>query len=154
MDCRDRDLERPIVEDRAVDERRRRRVDVGLQMLLELSADELLPARPGGAPLRDQLVHLHDLRRRKGARKGRGGARRKGEAGRIVQPEIAFHLAVGPPPIAEAQHVVMLQLVNERRIVDLDELPVAVIVGERDEQIQGVAGRQQRSAGALGAPSR
>ena len=38
----------------------------------------------------------------------------------------------------------MLQLVNERRIVDVNQLMIAVIVGQGDEQVERLAGRQQR----------
>ena len=44
----------------------------------------------------------------------------------------------------------MIDLVNQRRIVDLHELLIAVIVGQRDEQVERLAGGQQRRAGRLG----
>ena len=52
VDGRDRNLEGAIVKDRAIDERRRDRVDIGPQMLLELPADELHASRPSGLSLR------------------------------------------------------------------------------------------------------
>ena len=48
----------------------------------------------------------------------------------------------------------MLELVDQRRIVDLHELLIAVIVGERDEQVERVAGRQQRARRRAPAPMR
>ena len=45
------------------------------------------------------------------------------------------------------QDVMVLQLVDQRRIVDLHELVIAVIVGQRHEQIERMARRQQRSRG-------
>ena len=51
VDRRDRVLERPVVEHRAVDEGRRRRVDVGLQVLGKLVGDEFRAPRPGAEPL-------------------------------------------------------------------------------------------------------
>ena len=76
----------------------------------------------------------------------------KASARRVVEIEVALDLAVGPAPVGEMQHVAMLQLVDERRIVDLDKLPIAVVIGQRHEQIEAVAGRQQRAAGDFGSP--
>ena len=100
-------------------------------------------------PLRHHLVHLHDPRRREGAGKRGGRARGKGEARGIVELEIALDVAVGVPPIGEVQHVVMIELVDERRIVNLHELLIAVVVGQRDEQVEQLAGRQQRALAVL-----
>ena len=94
MDRRDRLLERPVVEHRAVDERGRGRVDLGLQVMPKGLGDELGAPRPGRSRVGHHLVHLDDPRRRKGARKRRGRARRKGERGRIVEIEVALDLAV------------------------------------------------------------
>jgi len=47
------------------------------------------------------------------------------------------------PAVAEVQDMAMLQLVNERRIVDLHQLLVTMIVGNRDEQVQRMAGGKE-----------
>ena len=68
VDRGDRELERPVVEDGAVDEGRHRRIDVGAQMVLERLGDEFLAARPGRPSQRDRLVHLDNPGRRECAR--------------------------------------------------------------------------------------
>ena len=144
LDRRDRLPERPVVEHRAVDERDRGRIDTGPQMVVEGPFDKFGAPRPAGLPLGHQIVHLHDPRRREGARERRGRARGKGQHRGVVEIEIALDLAVGPAPIAEPQHVVMVQLVDQRRIVNLHELVIAVIVGERHEQIEALTRGQER----------
>ena len=68
----------------------------------------------------------------------------KARPGRIVELEIALDVAVGVPAIGEVQHVVMIELVDQRRIVDLHQLLVAVVIGQRDEQVE----RSDRTAAA------
>ena len=150
MDRGDRFLERPVVEDRAVEKGGGRRIDIGAQVIGKFVGDELGAPRPVALPLRHHLVHFHDPRRRKGAGERRGRARGEGETGRIVQIELALDLAVRPPPIGEVQDVVVIELMNERRIVDLHQLLIAVIVGQRDEQVERQAGGQQRGLRVLG----
>ena len=48
------------------------------------------------------------------------------------------------PPVCEMQNVMMLQLVDEGRIVDLNELLVAVKVGDGHIEVERMTGRQQR----------
>ena len=60
----------------------------------------------------------------------------KASARGIIQLEIAFDLAARVPPIFEMQNVAMLQFMNERRIMNLHQLRIAVKVGQRDEQIE------------------
>ena len=115
----------------------------------KLLGDELGAPRPGPLPLRHHLVHLHDPRRRKGAGERGGRACGKGEARGIVELEIALDLAVGVAAIVEVQNVVMVELMDERRIVDLHQLLVAVIVGQGDEQVEQLAGGKQRPRGIL-----
>ena len=93
--------------------------------------------------MRHDFVHFHDPRRRKRPGDGRGRARGKRESGGIVEAEVALHGAA-QPAIAELQDVVVIDLVNERRIVDLHQLLIAVVVGDRHEQVERLAGRKQR----------
>ena len=118
MDCRDRLAERPVVEHRAIDERSGDRIDIGAQVTLEIAHDELLAPRPRRAAAGKERVHLEDLRRRKRAGKARRRARGERESRRVVQGEVALHLAAGPTAIFEVQHVAVLALVNDGRIVD------------------------------------
>ncbi len=143
VDGGDRLLERPVVEHGAVDERGRGGIDAGAHLVLEAFGDELRPPRPARLPLDQHLVHLDDPRRRKGARKRRGRAGGKGETRRVVEVEVALDFAGRELAVGELQQVVVLDLVDQRRIVDLDEPFVAEIVGERDEQVELLAARQQ-----------
>ena len=152
VDRRDRHLERPVVEHRAVDERHRGRIQAGPQMGMKATRDELGPPRPGVPTLRDHLVHLDDPRRRKCARERRGGARREGEAGGARQLEVALDLAARVAPVVEMHEVVMLLLVDQRRIVDLNELVMAVIVGQRSRT--GRANGRTEAATPRGAGAR
>ena len=114
----------------------------------EGARDEVIALRPSRALLRHHLVHLHDPRRRERAGKRRRGAGREGQRRCIVEIEIAFHLAVGAAPIGELKHEMVVELVDQRRIVDLNQLMIAVIVGQRHEQVEPVPGGKQRSGGA------
>jgi hypothetical protein len=67
VDCRNRLLERPVVEHRAVDEGHRGRIDPDLHMLGKFGCQELRPFRPDPEPLDHDVVHLEDARRRKRA---------------------------------------------------------------------------------------
>src|SRR5262249_30866737 len=58
-------------------------------------------------------------------------------------------LAVRVPPVGKVQYVVVVALMDERRVVNLYELLITVIVGQRDEQIERLAGGEQRGAGTL-----
>ena len=79
-------------------------------------------ARGGHGPApRNHRVEIHDPRRGEGAGNQPRRARRKGEGRGIVQIEIALSHPVLAPPIAEVQHVAMIQLVHERRIVNLHQ---------------------------------
>jgi hypothetical protein len=109
--------------------------------------DEIDAARPSGLLVGDHRVHLNDPRRWKGARKRRGCAGRKGERRRIIEVEITLDVTVGATTIAELQHMMMFQLVDQRWIVDLNELVIAVIVGKRHEEVERMSRRQQRSRG-------
>src|SRR5262249_55391209 len=86
---------------------------------------------------------------REGARERRGRARGEGESRRIVEAEVALDLAVRVPPVGKVQYVVVVALMDERRGVNLYELLVTLIGGQRDEQIERFGG-EQRGAGALG----
>ena len=92
--------------------------------------------------MRHQLVHFHDPRRRKGARERGRRPRRKGESRRIVEAKIALDLAVRVTPVGKAKNVVVITLVDERRIVNLHELLITVVVGQRDEEVERLAGRE------------
>src|SRR5262245_9376462 len=140
VDRGDRDLKWPVVEDRPVDERHRRRINADVTVILKRLGDELVAPRPRAALLRNHLVHLDDLGGREGAGKRRGGARRKGERSRIVEIEIALDLAVRAPLIAEPQDVLVIELVDQRWLVTLNELVIAGVVGERDEQVERMPG--------------
>ena len=94
----------------------------------------------GSMSARHHLVHLHDPRRWKGARERGGRACGDGEARGVVELEIAFDLAVGVAAIVGVPNVVMVELMDERRVVDLHELLVAVIVRQGDEQVEQLAG--------------
>ena len=142
VDRRDRFLKRAVVEHRAVEERYRCWVDAGAQMIGKGLRDEFRAPRPASAPLRHQLVHFHDPRRRKGARERGRRPRRKGESRRIVEAKIALDLAVRVTPVGKAKNVVVITLVDERRIVNLHELLITVVVGQRDEEVERLAGRK------------
>ena len=60
----------------------------------------------------------------------------KARPGRVVELEVALDLAVRVPAIGEVQDVMMIEFMDQRRIVDLHELLVAVIIGQRDEQVE------------------
>jgi hypothetical protein len=47
--------------------------------------------------------------------------------------------------VGEAQHEMMIELVDQGRVVDLHDVVVAMKIGERHEQVERVPGRQQRS---------
>ncbi len=144
VDRLDRLLERPVVEHGAVEKRGGRGIDAGTQMVGKTVGDEIGPARPGGVALGHQLVHLDDARGRKRAGKRGGRARGEREARRVVEAELALDLAIGAPAIGEMQHVMMVALADQRRIVDLDGLLIAVEIGHRHEQVEGMAGGKER----------
>ncbi len=145
VDRRNRLAEGAVVEHGAVDEAGCRRIEIGADVALEIALEEILASWPFLAELREQLINLGDLRRRKRARKRRGRARGEGECRRVVECEIAFDLAARPPPVVEVQYLAVLKLLNERRIVDLDALQIAVIVGDGNEEIEILARGQERS---------
>ncbi len=149
VDRRNGLLERPVVEDRAVEERGFRRIDAGLQVTGKSVRDEPRPLRPVAQPLGDDLVHLDDTRRWKRTRERRGRARRKGKSGRIVEFEVAVDFSTGMAMVGKMQNVVVIELVNQRGIVNLNKLLVAVIIGDGHEQIERMTGRKQRRRGAL-----
>src|SRR5499427_10304521 len=149
VDRRNRLLKWPVVEHRAVEKRGCGRIDAGAQVVWKGLGDEFRAPRPAAFPLRHHLVHFHDSRRRKGARERRGRTRGEGETRRVVEAEVALDLAVRVPPVAEVQYVMVVALMDEWRIVNLHELLITVIVGQRDEQVERLAGGEQRGAGAL-----
>src|SRR3984893_11143047 len=84
-----------------------------------------------------------------GAAARRVGRRGEGASRRVVEAEVALDLAVRVPPVGKVQYVVVVALMDERRIVNLYELLITVIVGQRDEQVERLAGGEQRGAGVL-----
>jgi hypothetical protein len=154
VDCRDRFLKRAVVEDRTVKKRCRCRVDAGAQMVGEGFRDEFRAPRPAAVPLRHDFVHFHDPRRRKGARKRGRRPRRKGESRRIVEAKVALDLPVRMPLVGKTKNMVVIALVNKRRIVNLHELLITVVVGQRHEQVERLTGREQRGARTFGAHGR
>ena len=137
--------ERPVAQHAAVDERGRGDIDIDAPVVLEIVVDEFAAARPVVAAARDELVHLDNARRRERAGKRRRRARGKGQRPGIGEIEVRLHRAAWLSLIAKAQHVPMLALVDEWRIVNLHELLMAVEVRQRHEQIEVHAGREQRT---------
>src|SRR5215831_20540684 len=133
VDRRNRLLKWPVVEHRAVEKRGRGRIDAGAQVVWKALGDEFRAPRPAAFPLHHYLVHFHDTRRRECARERRGRARGEGETRRVVEVEVTRDLAVREPPVAKVQYVMVVALMDERRIVDLHELLITIIVGQRDE---------------------
>src|SRR2546427_806337 len=123
VDRRNRLLKWPVVEHRAVEKRGRGRIDAGAQVVWKGLGDEFRAPRPASFPLRHHLAHFHDSRGRKGARERRGRTRGEGKTWRVVEAEVALDLAVRVPPIAEVQYVMVLALMDERRVVDLHRRP-------------------------------
>src|SRR5207302_7597638 len=76
-------------------------------------------------------------------------ARGEGESRCSVEAEVALDVAVRVPTVGKVQYVVVVALMDERRIVNLYELLITVIVGQRDEQVERLAGGEQRGVGAL-----
>src|SRR5208282_6827092 len=111
----------------AVDEGCELGIRAGPVVALEVAREKARAVRPFEALAFQERVHLDDPRRRKGAWKGGGSARGKRKRGCVRKREVAFDLAGGGAPIAEAEDVAMLALADERRVVDLDEL---LITGE------------------------
>src|SRR6476661_10662722 len=140
VDCRDRFLKRAVVEYRTVKKRYRCRVDAGAQMVGEGFRDEFRAPRPAAVPLRQDFVHFHDPRRRKGARKRGRRPRRKGESRRIVEAKVALELPVRMPLVGKTKNMVVIALVDERRIMNLHELLITVVVGQRHEQVERLTG--------------
>ena len=149
VDRRNRLLEWPVVEHRAVEKRGRGRIDAGAQVVWKRLGDEFRAPGPACFPFHHDLVHFHDAGRREGARERRGRARGEGESRCIVEAEVALDVAVRVPTVGKVQYVVVVALMDERRIVNLNELVVAVIIGERDIKIERLAGGEQRGVGAL-----
>src|SRR6516225_4176739 len=100
-------------------------------------------------PLHHHLVHFHDARRREGARKRGCGTRGESKARSIVEIKVALDLTARMASIGKAQNVMVIALVDERRIVNLHELLVTVVVRQGDEQVERLAGWEQRRARTL-----
>jgi hypothetical protein len=101
---------------------------------------------------RTKSVHLADLGRRESARKRGCRARRERECRRILKHEVAYDFATRTPLITEPQHVPVLALMNDSGIVNLDELLIAIMVGDGDEQIEPLSWRSKDASRDLGLP--
>jgi hypothetical protein len=95
--------------------------------------------------LRDKVVYLADLRRGEGAGKRRRRTCRECQRWCILEEEVTDDFAIRPPLISKSQNVPVLKLMNNRRIVNLDQLLTAIMVRDGNEQIEPLARRQQGS---------
>src|SRR5947207_13752063 len=105
-------------------------------MVVEGPFDKFGAPRPAGLPLGNQIVHLHDPRRREGARERRGGARGKGERGGVAEIEIALDLGIGPAAMAAPEPVGSVEPGEQRGVGYHSELARAGTVAEPPATIE------------------
>ena len=104
------------------------------------AVEKILARRPFAAGVRAKLLDFADLQRRECSGKARGRAGGEDQFQRVCQilPPFARGLA------AHLDGEAMLAVLDHWRAVEVEEFEIAMEVGRRHEQVERMAGRQQR----------
>ncbi len=141
----ERHRDRLVHQHAAVDEGGGLRILAGIAQLLELLRDEATARHPWDATNGTDRIDLAQPRRREGTGIAARRPCREGERGDVVLPEPAVAVPGGVPDMAKMQDEPMLALLDHRRIVEPDRLPMAPEIRRGDKEFERQAEGQERA---------